>query len=86
MDTELRAMIRALMAAGTLPSASHVIERAAVATQKGKVRMVLDSPPPEPCTICEEPGPHIFYFWPGGVVVRVHASCNALWQLERLTS
>jgi hypothetical protein len=80
MDAELRAKLRALMAAGTLPSTPHLIERAAAVAQKGKVRMIHDSPQPEPCTICEEPGPHIFYFWPGGVAVRVHASCNALWR------
>jgi hypothetical protein len=74
------------MAAGTLPSAPHVIERADAAVQKGKVRMLLNSPRPEPCTICEEPGPQISYFWPCGVVVRVHTSCNALWQQERRTS
>jgi hypothetical protein len=45
--------------------------------------MVVDNPQPKPCTVCEELGPQISYFWPGGVIVRVHSVCNALWQLER---
>ena len=75
-DLELRAKIRELMTSGALPSAPHVIERAGAAAQNGKVQ-------PEPCTICDEPDPQIAYFWPGGVMIRVHATCRALWQQER---
>ena len=75
-EAELRARIRELMASGGLPSALHVIERAGAAAQNRKAQ-------PEPCTICDEPEPQIAYFWPGGVMIRVHATCRALWQQER---
>ncbi len=75
-ELELRAKIRELVASGTLPTTPHVIERAGAAAQNGKAR-------PEPCTICDEPNPQISYFWPGGVMIRVHATCRALWQQER---
>ena len=80
---ELRAKIRELMASGALPSAPHVIERVGAAALDGKARVVLHNPQLEPCSICDEPGPQIAYFWPGGVVVRVHATCRALWHQER---
>ena len=35
------------------------------------------------CSICVEPDPTVSYFWPGGVVVRLHASCDAVWKQER---
>ena len=38
-----------------------------------------------PCTICDEPGPQVQYFYVAGQVVRVHAACDALWRLERET-
>jgi hypothetical protein len=75
-ESELRAKIRELMASGVLPGAPPVIERAGATAQNGKAR-------PEPCTICEEPDPQISYFWPGGVMIRVHATCRALWHQER---
>ena len=37
---------------------------------------------PEPCTICGEPAPQVQYSYIAGQVVRVHAACDALWQLE----
>jgi hypothetical protein len=47
--------------------------------------MTIDNPRPELCAICDEPGPTIAYFWPGGLVVRVHAARAALWKQERAT-
>jgi hypothetical protein len=37
----------------------------------------------EPCTICGGPSPEVQYFYIAGLVVRVHAACDVLWQLER---
>ena len=33
--------------------------------------------------VCAEPEPTVSYFWAGGIVVRLHAACDALWKLER---
>jgi hypothetical protein len=73
------------MTSGVLPSAPHVIERVGAASQDDKARMVVDNPQPGPCSICDQPGPQISYFWPGGKVIRVHAACAAAWKLERET-
>jgi hypothetical protein len=82
-DIGLRTKVRALMGSGALPSAPPVIHRAGQAPDGDRARMTLDNPRPEPCAICNEPGPPIAYFWPGGLVVRVHAACDALWKQER---
>lgn len=71
-EIELRAKIHALMAAGTLPTEPPVITRA------GQSAHQLDA-----CTICAEPDPTVSYFCPGGLVVRLHASCDAIWKRER---
>ena len=83
LASDLRAKIRELMASGTLPSSPPVIERAGRASEGERGRMTVDSPRPEPCTICDEAGPTISYFWPGGLMIRVHAACDALWKQER---
>ncbi len=82
-NTDLRTRIRELVASGVLPSAPPVIERAGRGTEGDRARMLLGNPSPEPCAICAEPETTITYFWPGGLVVRVHAACAALWKLER---
>jgi hypothetical protein len=82
-DCALRAKIRELMASGVLPSAPPVIERAGRGTEGDRARMVVDNPRAEPCAICGDSGPAISYFWPGGVVVHVHAACDAIWKQER---
>lgn len=69
------------MASGVLRSAPPVIERAGRGTEGDRARMLLDNPRPEPCSICAEPGATIT--WPGGVLVRVHAACDALWKQAR---
>jgi hypothetical protein len=80
---DLRAKIRELIASGVPPSAPPVIERASRASEGDRARMTVDNPRPEPCSICDELGTTITYFWPGGVLVRVHATCDALWRQER---
>jgi hypothetical protein len=82
-EPDLRAKVRALMASGVLPSAPPVIERAGRGTEGDRARMVVNNPRAEPCSICGESGPTISYFWPGGVMVRVHAACDAIWRQER---
>jgi hypothetical protein len=48
MDAELRAKVRELMASGVLPSGPPLIERP-------RTHTVVNSPLPEPCTVCGEP-------------------------------
>jgi hypothetical protein len=81
-EGDLRAKVRELMASGVLPSAPPVIERAGRGTEGDRARMVVDNPRAEPCAICDEPGPPIAYFWPGGLMVRVHAARDAIWKQE----
>ena len=69
-ELELRTRIRELMAADALPSGPALIERP-------RTHTVVNSPLPEPCTICGEAGPQVSYFWLAGLVVRVHAACDA---------
>jgi hypothetical protein len=69
-DAELRTKIRELMASGVLPSGPPLIERS-------RTRSVVKNPLPEPCTVCGEPGPQVSYFYLAGLVVRVHAACDA---------
>jgi len=84
-DTQLRARIRDLMAAGVLPSEPAPIQRPVPPAPTGpKPHMfVADSLLDQPCTICGELAPQAQLFYAGGIVVRVHAACEALWQQER---
>lgn len=63
-EAELRAKIRKLMASGALPSSPPLIERP-------RMHTVVNSPLPEPCTVCGEAGPQVSYFYLAGQVVRV---------------
>ncbi len=74
-DIELRSRIRELIASGDLPSDPPVIHRAGDGAGGARRQDV--------CSICTEPDPTVSYFWPGGVVVRLHASCDAVWKQER---
>ncbi len=76
---ELRAKIRALMASGDLPIEPPSIERRG----SREARVLYAIPSSEPCTICGEPGPQVVLFYMAGLVVRLHAACDALWQQER---
>jgi hypothetical protein len=71
-ELELCAKIRDLMASGVLPNEPPVITRAGPG-----------APRKDACAICVESGATVSYFWPGGIVVRLHASCDALWKRVR---
>ena len=71
-EPDLRAKIRELMASGVLPKDPPIIQRVA---EVGARRQ-------QPCAICAEPDPTISYFWTGGVMVCVHAACDATWKQE----
>jgi putative transposase len=58
------------MASGVLPSGPPLIERP-------RTHTVVNNPLPEACTVCGEPGPQVSYFYLAGLVVRLHASCDA---------
>jgi hypothetical protein len=70
---DLRARVRELVAAGVLPKDPPIIQRVA---EVGARRQ-------QPCAICAEPDPTISYFWTAGVMVCVHAACDALWKQEQ---
>ena len=74
-EADLRAKIRELMAAGSLPSEPPVIQRSG--RDAGGARRQ------DTCAICAKPDPTVRYFWTGGVVVRLHAACDALWKQEQ---
>ena len=73
---ELRAKIRALMASGDLPSEPPVI------SGTGDVGAVKN-PLPAACSVCGDRDPQITLFYVAGLVVRLHAACDALWRQER---
>jgi hypothetical protein len=74
---EIRAKIRELIAGGALPSTPPVIQRSGQLSAAGRR--------PDVCAICADVDPTVSYFWPGGVLVKLHASCDALWKKERET-
>jgi ribosomal protein S14 len=74
-DVDVRAKVRELIQTGDLPSDPPVIHR----TSDGLAGPTRGTT----CTICGEPDPTVSYFWPGGIAVRLHAACDALWKLER---
>jgi len=82
---DLHARIRELMASGVLPEGPPPITRPAPWSTPGNKRskVLVGGPLHEPCTICGEPGPQIQYFYIAGLVVSVHAACDALWKRER---
>jgi hypothetical protein len=77
---ELRIKIRALMASGDLPSEVPSIERR---SGEESASFALQDPALEPCAICGEPRTHVALFFTGGLMVRLHAACDALWRQER---
>ena len=77
---ELRAKVRELMASGALPSEAPSIERRG---GEESARFALQDPALEPCAICGEPRTQVALFFTGGLMVRLHAVCEALWQQER---
>ena len=80
-ERELRARIRALMAAGALPNESPSIERRG---SDDNARFAILNPGPEQqCLVCGDLGPQVALFYTAGRAVRLHAACDALWQQER---
>jgi hypothetical protein len=77
---ELRAKIRALMASGDLPSEAPSIERRGA---DESARFALQDPALEPCAICSKPRTQVALFFTGGLMVRLHTACEALWKQER---
>jgi hypothetical protein len=75
-QSELRAKIRELMASGALPKESPVI------SGTGDVG-VVKNPLPAACSVCGDRDPQITLFYVAGLVVRLHAACDAIWRQER---
>jgi len=45
--------------------------------------LALQDPAREPCAICGELRTNVALFLTGGLVVRLHAACEAVWRQER---
>jgi hypothetical protein len=84
---DLRAKIRELMASGVLPKEPPPIVGPASWSTPGnkQARILIGWKLQGRCTICDEPDPQIQYSCRGGQVVSVHAACDTLWQLERVS-
>ena len=67
---DLRAKIRELIDSGVLPGEPPSIERAVDAFSNRKTRSLIGGPLREPCSICEDEGPQVAYFYIGGRVAR----------------
>jgi len=80
IDSELRVKIRELMASGDLPSEPPVVHQAGnglkIGTQRRRSHEL-------PCLICGGQAPTVAYFWTGGRMANLHATCDAVWKLER---
>ena len=79
--SELRARIRQLMTSGDLPAPLGDKRHPGQAVRVA--RAVIGRSTLEPCLICGEADPMIFYTYANRKVVCLHAACDALWQLER---
>jgi len=84
-DADPRGRVRELITSGALPSEPPAIVRPAPTSTKGntKSRVLIGGKLHEACTICGEPGPQVQYFYIAGLVVSVHAACDAVWKQER---
>jgi hypothetical protein len=72
LESDLCAKVRELITSGVLPNEPPVIQRSGeVGTRRQGA-----------CAICTEPDPTVIYFWTGGVMVQLHAACDALWKQE----
>ena len=79
--SELRARIRQLMASGDLPA--PLGDKLHPGQAVRVTRTVFGRSTSEPCLICGEADPMIFYTYASRKVVRLHTACDALWHLER---
>ncbi len=68
------------MASGDLPSEAPSIERRG---GEESVRFALQDPAKEPCAICGEARTQVALFFTGGLMVPLHAACEAIWKQER---
>ena len=80
-QSELRARIRQLMASGDLPA--PLGDKLHPGQAVRVTRTVFGRSTLEPCLICGEADPLIFYTYANRKVVHLHAACDAFWQLER---
>ena len=80
--TELRARIRQLMASGDLPAPLGDKLHPGQAVRVTRT-VLFGRSKLEPCLICCEADPMIFYTYANRRVVRLHAACDALWHQER---
>ncbi len=80
--SDLRAKIRKLIASGVLPGEPPSIERGVERLPNRRTRILMGDRLREPCTICDDEGPQVAYFYVAGQVVRVHAACDAVWKQE----
>ena len=79
MDAQaLRTKIRALMVAGTLPTDPYA--------RAMRIEVGHQALPDEQCAVCRKAGPHVSYMFRDGKVIRLHATCDALWREERPAS
>ena len=71
------------MASGALPSdLPSIAHRGAGA--EADIRFAARHLSPKLCSVCGDPDPQAALFYTGGLVVRVHAACEAIWQQERV--
>lgn len=68
------------MTSGDLPSEAPSIERRGA---DESARFALQDPALEPYAICGEARTNVALFFTGGLMVRLHAACDTLWQQER---
>jgi hypothetical protein len=80
----LRAKIRDLIAAGILPRVQadgSLVDDAGHAVP-GERQVGLPDHKAS-CLVCEDPGPHVSYQAPAGIVLYLHVRCDELWHEER---
>ena len=76
-QVELRVRIRLLMASGELPPGPPLANEILPASL---TRIIIGRLTRGACLICDESGPNVFYTYADRKVVRLHATCDALWQ------
>jgi hypothetical protein len=77
-QSDLRARIRELIVSGVLPREPPSIERPVDRPPNRRTRTLIGDRLRVPCTICDDEGPQVAYFYVAGQVVRVHAACDAV--------
>ncbi len=81
-QSELRVRIRLLMASGELPPGPP-LAGPIIPSQVGRLtRILIGRATRGRCLICDEPGANVSYAYADRTVVRLHSTCDALWQGE----